>query len=69
MKMRHYLVLAAVVLTALLAFSKQQEPAEAQGTAVPQVNVPYTSATENSPGGIAGTERAIFWFGKVGPTT
>lgn len=69
MKMRHYLMLAAVVLATLLAFSNEQEPVEAQGTAVPQVNVPYTSATENSPGGIAGTERAIFWFGKVGPTT
>ncbi len=43
-----------------------QPPAQAQsGTAVPRVNIPYTSESE---GNIPTSERAIFWFGEVGPT-
>ncbi|RMG94973.1 MAG: DNRLRE domain-containing protein [Chloroflexi bacterium] len=41
---------------------------QAQTSVTRRINVPYTTKTENDPDGIPVPDRAIFWFGKVGPT-
>ncbi|MCA9958131.1 MAG: DNRLRE domain-containing protein [Anaerolineales bacterium] len=62
-----------MITLAILIFSHQQPlsatPATTEGGVVRRVNVPYTSAQVGDPDGIPVPERAIFWFGEVGPTT
>lgn len=65
MKRPFSLLLLAILLTLLGTYKSHTPPVRALPPATPRVNLFFTTADEGS---IPTTERAIFWFGEVGPT-